>query len=300
MMSWIYADVEKEYEINKNLKKEDVDHLQQWIKKQPHLPPVHGNNFADLEMIFFLRSCLYNVEKAKVTIDNYFTLKVFSDVFIKLDVERMKVVMRGSQYVLLPKLLPDGSQILYLKTTADSSEYDYFEHMWYVDNICKLLLGRKGSIEGLVSILNLESYGFGHLSKIPLGGLRKYLTYLQEALPVRLMGIHFINSGSIIEKIFALAKPMLKKELFDMMHVHKDKSETLYKYVPLDFLPDELGGKGGVISELHEQQNELLLKSVDILKVDEERVADESKRIHKSKLNYMFGVDGCFKKLEID
>lgn len=295
-MPFKYADIEREYAENKNLKKEDVVYLQQWMQKQPHLPPVH-----ELELIFFLRSCLYSTEKAKITIDNFFTLRANKDVFVPVDLKRLKVVMEGAYYVLLPKLTPNGYQVLYEKINMSSNDYIFSDHMAYIDSVSKLYLLENGSIEGLVCILDLDGYTFGHLTKVPLGSLKKYIMYLQEALPVRLISIHFINAGPLIDKIFMMVKPLIKKELHDIMHVHTNNLETLHPFVPVDCLPSNLGGSGRSIAELHEQQTQMVINNVDFLKKDLDKVADESKREDKSKsINKLFGVDGSFKKLEID
>lgn len=41
-MSLKLASIEDQYKKCAELKKEDVDKLQEWIKKQPHLPNING------------------------------------------------------------------------------------------------------------------------------------------------------------------------------------------------------------------------------------------------------------------
>jgi hypothetical protein len=42
---------------------------------------------------------------------------------------------------------------------------------------------------------------------------------LQEGLPVRLKGIHVLNTQSIVDKIMILVKPFMKKELLSMVNI---------------------------------------------------------------------------------
>ena len=65
------ANVDLEYEKYKDLKREDVEHLQEWIQKQPHLPAM-----SDMDIIFFLQSCNYSTEITKTTIDNGINPKI--------------------------------------------------------------------------------------------------------------------------------------------------------------------------------------------------------------------------------
>lgn len=51
-MSWI-VDVEKEYEKDEKLKKEDVDSLRLWADKQGHLPKITGE-WMEISMILEL------------------------------------------------------------------------------------------------------------------------------------------------------------------------------------------------------------------------------------------------------
>lgn len=69
-MSILSYDVEKIYQKDLNLKKEDINQLKEWLKKQPHLPKA-----TEEQLIWFLHSCFYSIEKAKTTIDAFFTIR---------------------------------------------------------------------------------------------------------------------------------------------------------------------------------------------------------------------------------
>lgn len=78
--------------------------------------------------------------------------------------------------------------------------------------------------------------------------------------------------------------------------------ENASKYFPIEALPNELGGKAGPIQELLNAE----IKKMENFRewfLEDERInrVNESLRIDKSKTcNDLFGMDGTFKKLEID
>lgn len=69
-------------------------------------------------------------------------------------------------------------------------------------------------------------------------------------MPIRLKGLHFINSPSFIDKILAIIRPFMKKELMDVLEIHTTMPPFL-KSIPQDMLPNELGGKAGTIKDMH-------------------------------------------------
>lgn len=68
-------------------------------------------------------------------------------------------------------------------------------------------------------------------------------------MPVRLKGLHYINTVSFMDKILALMRPFMKKELMDVLELHSSVDSFL-KNVNREQLPNEYGGKAGTFNEL--------------------------------------------------
>lgn len=83
------------------------------------------------------------------------------------------------------------------------------------------------------------------------------------------------------------------------MHTTND---TLEKFISLEILPNESGGQAGPIQELHEKQMKKLDDAISWFQEDEaNHRVNESLRPGKAKTaTDLFGVEGSFKKLEID
>jgi hypothetical protein len=79
-------------------------------------------------------------------------------------------------------------------------------------------------------------------------------------------------------------------------------TETLEKFVPLEVLPNEAGGQAGPIQELNNKEVKELEDHAAWFKEEEAtKRVDESLRPGKAKTaTDLFGVEGSFKKLEID
>lgn len=73
---------------------------------------------------------------------------------------------------------------------------------------------------------------------------------LQEALPVRLKGLHFVNTPSWMDKVLALMRPFMKKELMDVMQLHNTTDSFVGKHIDRKFMPNEYGGEAGSLKEL--------------------------------------------------
>lgn len=104
--------------------------------------------------------------------------------------------------------------------------------------------------EGEVPIFDMQNVTIWHLLKVSLSTMKLYFKYTQEAHPVRVQQVHVYNCTSFINRIMALIKPFLKPEVAARFQFHTPGSDTLFKFIPREMLPEEYGGDAGPISEM--------------------------------------------------
>lgn len=85
------------------------------------------------------------------------------------------------------------------------------------------------------------------------------------------------------------------------MHIHTTEN-TLKKFIPLEILPNEAGGNAGALNDYHQARKKDLEDYRDWFAQDEANSrVKESLRPGKAKnVTDIFGVEGSFKKLDID
>ncbi|KAK5638703.1 hypothetical protein RI129_012998 [Pyrocoelia pectoralis] len=293
-----YASVALEYKNRTELRREDVQCLKDWLEKQLHLPKLD-----ELEIIIILSSCNYSVELTKITIDNYYTLRnLIPEIFRKRDLKTWVKTLDVVNWIPLPKLTPEGSQILYWKlNNTDPSKYVFVDVLKCAEMILKMKLLETGTVDGLIFILDLDGFSLSHIAQIPVMMMKKLIIFLQEALPLKLKNFHLINIGTRLDKLMAIMKPFMKKDLFEMIHVHSNYVETLFNYIPRECVPKDIDGLLDTIQDLQEKVKEMVFNNMDFIENEETRIVDESKRLQKNiKFDHIFGIEGTFRKLELD
>ncbi|XP_011702188.1 PREDICTED: alpha-tocopherol transfer protein-like [Wasmannia auropunctata] len=293
--------LEEEMKKSPQLKLSDIQLLREWCEKQPHLPKIEDSFLA-----LFLHSNYYQMESTKNTIENYYTVRTHSpEFFCNRDVLTEKGLRQTSKVMTafpLEGTTKDGYRMIYgTILDPDPSLYDFNDSIKYFTMLCDMYILEDGIQDGYVYISDVSKTSFGHMTRMNPLGLKKHLYYIQEAVPLRLKEMHMINAPPAIELLMNMTKPFMKKELIDIMHFHSSL-KSISEYIPVDALPNEVGGKGGSIHELAEIQVKKLEDYREWFLLDETtRRVNEALRIGKSKsANDLFGAEGSFKKLDID
>ncbi|KAJ8676443.1 hypothetical protein QAD02_012230 [Eretmocerus hayati] len=282
MMHDIIIPFEEELKKNSELKKTDVEQLQDWCRKQPHLPKI-----SDSELALFLHSNCYMIEPTKVTIDTFYSIRTHApEIFSNRDVrsKELQNIFKAICIIPLEGFTREGYTVIMGRLLdPNPTNYVYNDHLKYLCMCMDLWMYENGTTNGHVILLDMTGVSFGHATRLNATSLKKFLNYLQDGLPVRLKAMHFININHVMEMIMNIMKPLMKNDLLGKLHLHSTM-ESVDKFIPLENLPNELGGKAGTLSELHRAQMKKLEDCRDWFLEEERRArVDETKRPDKRK-----------------
>lgn len=204
---------------------------------------------------------------------------------------------------LLHKRSPENWVTVILKIIdTDASKFNCTNVYKVICAVISLFCAQLGTSPGQVVIVDASGHNIQHLLKLNLNIVRKFILFLENALPLRFQAMHIINAFPLVDKALGMVKPFVPPKLFNLIKVHT-KMDTLYEFIPKDMLPKEYGGEGKSVLEIREATLETLLANMEYFKYEESLVVDESKRMTKSQflseINSL-GMEGSFRKLEID
>ncbi|XP_011699168.1 PREDICTED: alpha-tocopherol transfer protein-like isoform X1 [Wasmannia auropunctata] len=278
-----------------------IQSLREWCKKQPHLPKIEDSFLA-----LILHKNDYQMEPTKNTIENYYTIRThLPEFFGNRDPLREKTWLQQDFKITtafpLKATTKDGYKISYGSILdPDSSLYDFNNALRKALMSIDVNILIDGITDGYVMIFDISKLSFGHVTRMSPLALKKFLYYFQEAAPFRLKEIHVLNAPSAIEFLMNTIKPFMKKELIDMVHFHSSL-KSLSEYIPVDALPNETGGKAGSVHEFNKIEMKKIEDYREWFLLDNTRCVNEALRIGKSKsASDLFGIEGSFRKLDID
>ncbi|XP_062125107.1 alpha-tocopherol transfer protein-like [Drosophila sulfurigaster albostrigata] len=295
------ADLDEQYARFPEIKRAEVQKFVDWIHAQPHF----SAHFSEGEALHFFYACKYSMEVAKQVLDTNLTARTHLDeFFVNLDIEsnELKRAMKTVSVVPLPGTTPEGYRVIVGKLSdLTTANFNYADLMKLYCMIFDLWMYEDGIQKGHVIVIDLKGCSLGHVARIGLLQMKKFLFYLQEAAAVRLIGFHFINIVPFMDKIMALMTPFMKKELTSILYMHSDLNE-FFKFVPQNMLPKDYGGpleETCVAKELYYQK--LMDNRKQMLEFETRHQVNEKLRPGKPKnASDLFGIEGNFKKLDID
>ncbi|XP_019869255.2 alpha-tocopherol transfer protein [Aethina tumida] len=297
----LQINIRKELNEDVNTRDSDLQHIKDWLQKQPHLP----DTWDEQRLMTFLRGCKFSLEKTKRKLDMYFTMRAACpEFFTNRDINRPELMALKKLGALppLPGLTPNGRRVIVMRgNDKDVDTPNLADIMKLVLMVGDVRLAEEQvGVAGDVYILDASVATANHFSKITPTLVKKFLVCVQEAYPVKLKEVHVVNVSPFVDTIIGWVKPFLKEKIRERIHVHSNL-ESLYKFVPKDILPAEYGGDAGKIDDINEAWVEKLKEYTQWFKDQESLKADESKRPGKP-TNYedLFGLDGSFRQLTID
>jgi len=97
-------------------------------------------------------------------------------------------------------------------------------------------------INGTVVLMDFEGLSLTQIKAMKPGSTKRLLTFIQDAMPLRLKEIHFVKQPFIFNMVWALIKPFIREKLKSRMFFQGDDMSKLHKYIPASHLPSDYGG----------------------------------------------------------
>ncbi|CAB3231192.1 unnamed protein product [Arctia plantaginis] len=278
----------------------DLQHLKEWISKQPHLRARTDDQW----LIALLRGCKFSLERVKKKIDLYYTLRSTApDITLRIKPTDRKFLdfFKLGTCLILPKpkdkLMPRVVVIRgSLYNIATHSVADVMCMLHYLVQIL-VVEDDVASVLGIKLIIDYEGATMNHLAQAtPL--LKKMTAVAQDSMPLRLKGSHHINLPSGIEKIFTLVSGFLNEKAKQRLKIHKSYEE-LKEHFPTEIIPKDYGGAGKTFAEITEYWVSKIKEYQPWMKMEEGLGTDELKRIGPPVTEDIMG-EGSFRQLAID
>ena len=112
----------------------------------------------------------------------------------------------------------EGYSVLFGKLLdTDASKYNFNDHIRDICMCIDVAQYEIGTTPGQIVVFDTVGATLGHIARLDLAGQKKFLMYIQDGLPIRLKGVHIMNSNSIMEVALNMIKPFMKKELMDIV-----------------------------------------------------------------------------------
>jgi retinaldehyde-binding protein 1 len=147
---------------------------------------------------------------------------------------------------VLTNLDQDGRRVLVVncggvwntkKVTADS-----LFRIFYLVHVAALV-EESTQVRGVVVIMDFDGLGLSQVRSLTPSFSKRLLTFIQDAMPIRMKQVHIINEPTIFKMVWALFKPFIREKLGSRMFLHGKDRESLHKHMNPEFLPANYGGK---------------------------------------------------------
>ncbi|XP_026314608.1 alpha-tocopherol transfer protein-like [Hyposmocoma kahamanoa] len=249
--------------------------------------------------------CEKSAEVSKQVLDLHFTLRTLFTAFFKdrcFD-KKAEFCLETILFAPFPTFTVNGYRAIYARLLdADPRNFNFTDTVRSFMMIFDLWQYEEGTWPGFVLMIDMDKTVLAHVLKLDVMSIRQVLYFLQECMLVKLKEVHFLNAPYFMDKLMMLLKPFMKKALLDIIHVHQTGTEDIYNYVPKKAFPKENGGEYKDYNSVRDDVVKRLRANPDFFRDENRRRVCENKRPNgkNTTVEELFGIQGSFKKLDID
>uniref|UniRef100_A0A1Y1MR58 CRAL-TRIO domain-containing protein n=3 Tax=Photinus pyralis TaxID=7054 RepID=A0A1Y1MR58_PHOPY len=284
---------------------DDIEHIRQWMAKQPHLSFEIDNQL----ILSFLRCSKFSLQQTKEKIDAHYTARtIMPEMFSNRDpfLPEIQHLLNAGVMLPLPNLDPgDGSRIICATygRNLDSNLVNLYNVSKLVYMVLDILLMEDDNmiINGIKILVQAKGFPLGFLPNVTPVYMKKHWYGIEKGFPFRIQELcvahlpaPFVFAYNVLKK-FASGKMSQR-----MVLVSESKIPELCQKSP-HYFPKEMGGNNGTVQELIVTWKKKVESYKEWYLQEETKKSYENLRIGKPKTSSgELGVEGSFRQLDID
>ncbi|PSN38162.1 hypothetical protein C0J52_14549 [Blattella germanica] len=101
----------------------------------------------------------------------------------------------------------------------------------------------ESQICGCVVIMDFDGLGMKQVKGLSPSFSLRLLSFIQDAMPLRLKEVHIVNQPFLFNMVWAMFKPFIREKLKKRMFFHGNKMKSLHEHIDPNYLPENYGGK---------------------------------------------------------
>ncbi|XP_055642350.1 retinaldehyde-binding protein 1-like [Toxorhynchites rutilus septentrionalis] len=198
-------------------------------------------------LLIFLRPCHFYPESAIKLMRRIAEFKkYYHDLLHNLMPEDEKVAFCDHKVVnVLTNLDQKGRRVLVVNCGSlwdpkQISSNQLFRMFYLIHVVAQL--EPSSQINGVVVIMDFDGLSLKQATALSPSFSKLLLTFIQEALPLRLKEVHIVKQPFIFKMVWKLFTPFIKEKLNKRMFFHGSDMKKFHQYLSADVLPENYGG----------------------------------------------------------
>nr|XP_006822514.1 PREDICTED: alpha-tocopherol transfer protein-like [Saccoglossus kowalevskii] len=237
----------------------DIQALRDMFTKRPDINFCSDNGF----LLRFLRAKKFDYERAFQMLVNYYEIrKQYPGIYNELLPSNIKHIWDNNLQAALPSRDQEGRRIVIFRPGKwDPSEYPVQDLIKAnLLTVEKLLEDEETQVNGIVLIGDLKGFRFSHAMHLGPLFAKQVTSIFQNAMPIRIKGMHYVNEPRLFDAVFAVVRPFLKEKLKNraryftptaflypevnvrLIRIHGSDFTSLHECIPSSSLPADYGG----------------------------------------------------------
>ncbi|CAH0391436.1 unnamed protein product [Bemisia tabaci] len=275
--------------------REDVQHLKDWISKEPHLPKIEDEKWLQT----YLHTNKYSLEKTKRKLENLYTLRTKLPHIYKNRDPTAPEILQAREAVTVAvsdKVTKTGGMIYYYKF-GDPDLLNMVDFTKRIFMLTDALLVEYPDLNNFMSFVDCNGIQAQHILKTALGAGPMAEIY-DKAYSERVRAIHLINAPATVHLMTDVLKRYFSQKLGDRIYTHKPGSLSFGEEIDMDVLCSDFGGRGSSLSQLEEHTQQLLEKHRKWFMQQDDICSNETLR--RKDDSQIEELKGSFRRLEVD